>query len=157
MSKEQKTVSKYKHAFLQLLSIITLYGSAIALLTILFQSINIYIPDPLEPFRAAESAKSMIRFNTSVLIVMFPVYVWSIWYLQKLYDKDESKKDSKIRSFLINLTLLVAGLVLIGNLIALLNSFLAGELTTRFLLKIVSIFVVIGSVFAYYLVENRKE
>jgi hypothetical protein len=49
----------------------------------------------------------------------------------------------------------VAGAFLAGDLIALINTFLNGEVTTRFFLKVVVVFVLAGGIFWYYLEELR--
>ncbi|MFB6226117.1 MAG: DUF5671 domain-containing protein [Candidatus Paceibacteria bacterium] len=150
---EQK--SSIRDVFLHLLSIITLYGSVWALLTILFQIINIYIPDPLETYNRLESARRSIRFSLSVLIVMFPAYIWTLWFNNKKEQAEEWTKSTRTRSLLRNFTLFLAGLILLGSLVSVVNQFLNGELTTRFGLKILSIFSVIGSVFGFYLTKNK--
>lgn len=159
MSTKQKDENKssVKDIFLHLLSIITLYGSVFAVLTILFQVINIYIPDPAEQYFNLEGVKRVIRFSVSVLIVMFPVYIWTLWFSKKKEKSEEWNKSSRTRSLLRSFTLFLAGLILIGSLISTVNYFLNGELTTRFLLKILAIFIVIGSVFGYYLKNNNEE
>lgn len=159
MSTKQKDENKssVKDIFLHLLSIITLYGSVFAVLTILFQVINIYIPDPAEQYFNLEGVKRAIRFSVSVLIVMFPVYIWTLWFSKKKEKSEEWNKSSRTRSLLRSFTLFLAGLILIGSLISTVNYFLNGELTTRFLLKILAIFIVIGSVFGYYLKNNNEE
>ncbi|MFB6181922.1 MAG: DUF5671 domain-containing protein [Candidatus Magasanikbacteria bacterium] len=155
MNQEKDEKSSIKDVFLHLISIITLYGSVWALLTILFQLINIYIPDPLETYNRLESSKRTIRFSLSVLIVMFPAYVWSLWFNRKKEQAKEWVKSTRARSLLRNFTLFLAGLILLGSLISVINQFLNGELTTRFGLKILSIFSVIGSVFGFYLTKNK--
>lgn len=155
--KNQSKPSTAKDIFLHLLSVITLYGSVIALVTILFQLINIYLPDPASSRYAIEGAKSSIRFSISALVVMFPIYIWSVWYLTKMRNKDEWNKNEKVRSWLINFTLFVGAIVLIITLISLINSFLNGELTLRFGLKLLSLAAVVGSVFYYYLSLAKRE
>lgn len=54
------------------------------------------------------------------------------------------------------LTVFVAALIVIGDLVALINTFLEGELTTRFILKVLTIFFIAGSVFSHYYFELRE-
>ena len=65
-------------------------------------------------------------------------------------------KALRIRKWLIYLTLFLSALVLIGDLVVLVNGLLQGELTTAFILKVVSVFVVIGGIFLYYLWDVRR-
>ena len=66
-----------KDVFIHLLAIIALYASATAFLIMLFQYINVLIPDILERgYYQFQSYYSSIRWAISSLIVIFPVYVW---------------------------------------------------------------------------------
>lgn len=149
--KNSNNSSNAKDVFLHLLSIITLYGSVIALITVLFQLVNIYLPDPTSSRYAVESAERLMRFSVSSLIVMFPIYIWSVYYINKMSSQAEWIQNEKVRSYLINFTLFVGAIVMIVSLVSLINSFLNGELTLRFGLKLLSLFIVVGSVFYYYL------
>ena len=55
------------------------------------------------------------------------------------------------------LTLFVAASVLIGDFITLVYNLLGGELTTRFMLKVLTIAVIAGTIFFYYLPDLRLE
>ena len=138
-----------KDIFLQLLAIVTLYGSAGGVLALLFQFINIRVPDPLS-YGSIESARWAIRFAVSSLVVVFPVYIWVLRSLSRAYAAEPERKEIRIRKWLVYFTLFAAGLIIMGDVVALVNSFLNGELTTRFLLKVLSVFVVAGAVFWYY-------
>lgn len=146
-----------KDVFLHLLAILTLYGSAIAFTTLLFQYINILIPDPLEynPY-TRDSAYSSIRWAIASLIVIFPAYIATGWFLNKNYIHFPEQRNLKIRKWLIYFTLFAAALIIMGDLVALIYNLLQGELTLRFFLKISTIFFVAGSIFSYYLWDLRR-
>ena len=55
------------------------------------------------------------------------------------------------------LTLFLAASILIGDLISVVYNFLGGEITIRFLLKVLTVALISGGVFAYYLVELRAD
>jgi hypothetical protein len=57
----------------------------------------------------------------------------------------------------VNLTLFLAAVTIISDLVALVNRFLEGEITTRFILKALVVLVVVGSVFSYYFWDLRRE
>jgi len=145
-----------KDVFLHLLSIITLYVSSGALITLFFQYINILIPDKLQPIFFTGVAGG-IRFSMASLIIVFPVFIFSCWMLNNEYKSEPGKRELKIRKWLVYFTLFVAGGIIIGDLVSLVNSFLGGELTMRFVLKILSILLVVGSVFFYYLKDLKNE
>ncbi|RJQ14513.1 hypothetical protein C4553_00350 [Candidatus Parcubacteria bacterium] len=147
-----------RDVFLYLFSIVALAISAVAFGTLLFQYINIYFPDPLtDYYRPISSYFSPIRWSLASLVVIFPLYIWVLRFLQKDWVLHPEKRELRIRKWLLYLTLFVASLIIIGDLIALIFNFLEGELTLRFLLKILSIFFIAGSVFFYYLWNLRHE
>jgi hypothetical protein len=55
------------------------------------------------------------------------------------------------------LTLFLAACTLMGDLIGAVYTFLGGELTARFLLKVLTVGLIAGTVFAFYLVELRAD
>jgi hypothetical protein len=152
---EQKTSPK--DVFLHLLAILTLYASAGSLVALLFQYINVLLPDPLEFNRyVLESAYSAIRFSISSLVVIFPLYLWAGWLLNKEFDREPQKRELRIRKWLIYFTLFAAALIIAGDLVTLINRFLEGELTLRFALKVLAVLLVAGSVFGYYLADLKN-
>lgn len=144
-----------KDFFFYLGAMVTLYVSAVALITLLFQYINILFPDELEFAYTVDAFSSAIRFSMATLIVVFPLYVFLTRRVNTELRKHSEKRELGIRKWLIYVTLFVAGATLAGDLIALINTFLEGELTARFALKVLTIFVVIGAVFMYYLYDLR--
>jgi len=141
-----------------LLAIITLVVSAVSFGMLVFQYINIYFPDVLSDYYVGKSAYlGTIRNSLAFLIVVFPVYVWVSRFLRRDMEANPEKKELKIRKWLLYLTVFAAGLVIIGDLVALLNTFLEGEVTARFILKVLTIFFIAGSVFYYYFKELRSD
>lgn len=138
-----------RDVFLYLLSTITMGISAIAFGTIIFQVINIYLPDVLQ-FENIEGAKSGIRWAIASLIVVFPVYVWVMNFLEKDLAAFPDKRELKIRKWLLYFTLFAASIVIIVDLITLIFNFLQGELTLRFFLKVVAVLFISSSIFVYY-------
>jgi hypothetical protein len=143
---------------MHLLAMVTLYGSAGSFSAIVFQYINLAVPDTLEmaQYFSPENARDIIRNSLSFLIVLFPVYIATSWYLHKSYLTDVSTRNLRVRKWLIYFTLFVAALIIIFDLVALMNTLLNGELTLRFFLKIVTVFFVAGSIFGYYIWDLKK-
>ena len=146
-----------KDVFIHLLAIIALYASATAFLIMLFQYINVLIPDILERgYYQFQSYYSSIRWSISSLVVIFPVYVWAGYYLNKIYFLEPEKRNLRIRKWLLNFTVFAAALIIIGDLVALIYNFLGGDITSRFVLKIAAVFFVAASVFFYYFWELKS-
>lgn len=137
---------------------IALYGSAVSFTAVVFQYINLAVPDIIEQaqYFSAENARDIIRRSLSFLIILFPVYVVTAWHLQKIYKKHPEKLGLWVRRWLTYLTLFIASLIIIFDLVALVNKLLDGELTPRFFLKVLVILFVAGSIFGYYIWDLKK-
>lgn len=143
-----------KNFALQLGALIALYISLSSLLVLLFGIINIAFPDELDTAYAYESAQQSIRFSIAMLIVSFPTYL----VLTRLVNKTRRKEGGAyltLTRWLIYLSLLIGGGVLLGDLVAVINTFLNGEITVRFILKALSVFVVVGAAAYYYALDAR--
>jgi hypothetical protein len=145
-----------REAFMYVLMFVTLFLSAYNLGDLLFSVINRQFPDPASP-RTNDFILSSIRWSLSSLIVAFPIFLWVSWMLIRLMRRDPTKRASKIRWRLTYVTLFVAACVLIGDIITVIYSFLGGELTTRVVLKVITVAAIAGTVFGYYVPDLRLE
>jgi len=139
--------------FLYLLVTVTLYISVVGGLILLFQFINLAFPDPLD---YAMGIRDSIRWGAAMLTILFPVFAFTTRFLHRDLVHFPEKAEYRIRKWLLYLTVFVAALVVIGDLITLLYNFLNGDLTIRFLLKIVAVGLVSGLVFGYELFDVRR-
>jgi hypothetical protein len=138
-----------KDFFLHIGAIAALYVGVVALLNLLFTVINSAFPQ-VDQYNYYNS--SSLSLPVATLIVVFPLFLFLSNLLQKGYAVDPVRKDYAVRKWLIYITLFIAGGVLAGDLITLIYFFLDGrELTIGFLLKVLSVLVVVGSVFGYYI------
>lgn len=142
-----------REAFLYLLLFTALFLSAFHLGAILFELIDKAFPDPS---RAGFSATE-VRWSVSYVIVSFPLYLFLTVRQERELRRDPAQRASKVRKWLTYLTLFVAAGFLVGDLVALIFHFLEGELTVRFLLKVLVVATLAGTVFGYYLRDLRKE
>lgn len=141
---------------MQLGSILGLYISVFAVGALVFQIINIYFPDVLS-YEYGYYARQGLRWPLSILVVIWPLLLWLNSYIQKDLEKHPFKRGLKTRKWLLYFTVFVATLVIVGDLVTLIFRFLSGELTVRFLLKIVSVLAIAGGVFVYYGWNIRKD
>lgn len=149
---DTKTKLTPKDFVLYALMMFTLVANISAFLVLLFQYINYLYPDPLQyvdPYSGA------MRFSIATLLVMFPIFLALTRITNQDIRKHPEKKELPFRKWLIYIALLVGGLTLVFDLIALINSFLGGDLTMQFALKVLAIFVVVGGAFTYYLLLLR--
>lgn len=143
-----------RDAFLYLLAFITLALWTQALGEMGFIFIDYFIPDTLEPYYREPSLQ--VAFCLSRLIVAYPVYLLLMRQLNKELARYREKYYSGVRKWLTYLTLLVVSLIIIGTLIAFLSSFLQGELTLRFVLKVLVIITIDGGILMYYSAWLRR-
>lgn len=146
-----------KDVFLHILSIGAMWASAAGFITLCFQYINKFIPDALSQNFYSSGVNDSIRWGVASLTVIFPAFVYISWLLEKSYAKNQEKRSLKTRRWLIYFTIFAASIVLIGDLVVLIYNFLNGDLSIKFILKIIIILFVAGSVFFYYLWNIRNE
>jgi hypothetical protein len=160
---EDATASKEKaspkHVFLHLFVIIMLYYSTVNFLILMFQYINRWIPDQLAQtdYYQLMYSSSLIRFALASLIIVFPVFIFTSRYMQKVYAESPAVKEMRTRKWLIYFTLFIAALVIIGDLVRIILTFLQGEMTSRFILKAVSVLIVAAAIFFYYIRDLKQE
>lgn len=142
-----------REAFVYLVLFAMLYTSAYHLAQLFFQIIDRAFPDPADP--AGDYTRQAIRWSVSSLIVAFPVFVYVSRMTNRDVRADPNKRESKVRRWLTYMTLFLAASFLIGDFITLVYNVLGGELTTRFVLKAVTVAVLAGTTFGYYLSELR--
>lgn len=152
MSKE--TSHTARNFVLQLGSLVALYITLSALIALIFGIITLAYPDDLFVYRY-ESATDGIRFAIAMLIVFFPTYLIITRYVNKVRRSQSEGAYLGLTRWLIYLSLLVGGGILLGDLVAVIWNFLNGELTTPFMLKALTVLVVIGSAFVYYVLDAR--
>lgn len=154
---ENKPKTSPKDFFLHILAMVALYVGAGSFVTLIFQYINVIFPDILEKGSYyARSAYNAIRWAISVLMVVFPAYILTSWYLEKSYARNPEKRNLKIRRWILYFTIFAAAIIILADFVALVYNFLGGELTVRFVLKSFTIFAVAGAVFGYYFYDIRK-
>ena len=144
-----------KDFFLSVGMIVALYASAISLLTVAFQAINVLFPDALDYY--ANGNTSALRAGVSALVVGFPLYLVLSRTIYRDLASTPDKRELWIRRWLVYLTLFVAGITLAVSIIMLVNTFLEGEITRRFILKILSVALVASAIFRYYIFDLHRD
>lgn len=151
---ETQTKTSAKDFFINLGAIIALYVVVISLLNLLFTVINNAYPQIGYTYYGSQS----ISMPVATLIIFFPIFILLMWLMERSYVVEPEKKNLGVRRWLTYITLFVAGLTLAGDLVTVLYYFIDGqELTTGFILKILSVFVVILIVFLYYISDIRNK
>jgi hypothetical protein len=142
--------------FKYLLLFTTLYLSAYHLGSLFFTFIDRGLPDPADRF-TEQWARDSMRWATASLVIAFPIFLFISRHIQSAIARDPIKRLSPIRRWLTYLTLFIAASILIGDLTTLVYNFLGGELTIRFILKVLVVGAIAGTVFGYYLGDVSRE
>ena len=149
-----KPHSSPKDVFLHILMIGSLYVSTFMFSSLWFDYVNFWFPDKLNYYYS--SILEGILVGTSTLIVVFPVYLLTAWLLEKEIKSEPEKRELSVRKWLVYLTLFVAAIAIIVEVVRLVYNFLSGELTTNFFLKIFIVLVVAVVTFGYYLWDAKR-
>lgn len=147
-----------REAFVYLVLFSTLYVSAFSLGSLLFELINRAFPDPsVDPARALAMSREVIRWSISLLVVTFPVFAFVTWSNDRALRADPTRRLSDVRRWLTYLTLFVAAAFLIGDVTGVVYNLLGGEITTRFVLKVVTVAAIGAAVFAHLVRGLRQD
>jgi hypothetical protein len=152
------TTASMRDALLHVLMFFTLLVSCWNFGSLVFEFIDRAFPDPaMRNAYAYGSTLEAIRWDLSSLIVAFPLFLVLSWRVSLGIRRDPTKRASKTRRSLTYIMVFVGALTLIGDVITLVYNFLGGELSTRFLLKVLTVALIAGTVTAYYLADLRSE
>lgn len=139
--------------FLWLGAIAALYASVTAFIVLLFEYVNYAFPDPLDGY--VDPLGGAVRASMATLIVGVPLTVILLRRIRLGITREPGKAHLWIRRWALMLTLFIAAATVAIDLVVIVNAFLSGELTTRFLLKAVVILLVAGGVFLHFLADAR--
>lgn len=145
-----------RDAFLYLLLFATLYVTAIQLNNMLFSFIELAFPAPGNDYEVARAGRS-IRWATASLIVAFPLFLALSMKLRREIRQEPARRLSSVRRWLIYLTMLVAAGFIIGDAITLVYNLLNGDLTVRFVLKVLVVAAITGTIFGYFMQTTRRD
>jgi uncharacterized protein YacL len=141
--------------FIYLLILVTLGMNAFALGGLLFDLINHHIPDAAA--NEYHYRNSSVSWAIAQLVVAFPVFTWLMRLVQRDVDNHPEKRESLIRKLMIYLILGITAIVSLGDLIAVLTTFLEGEITWRFTAKALVVLGISMLIFTGYLFEMRRD
>jgi len=133
-----------------------LYVSTISLISLLFEIINALFPDQITNGYYYDYYSGGMRLAIASLIIIFPVYLIVASYIHRYLTTYPDRRDVAVRKWLTYLTLFLTGAVVVIDLVVLVNTFLGGEVTSRFVWKVLAVLFVSGSVYAYYFYDLKK-
>ncbi len=136
-----------REAFLHLVLFTALGLSAYYFGALVFELIDTAFPDATERARSFRWHEHDVRFAVSTLVVAFPLYLAMAWKT----GSDAARWVSGARKWLTYIALFIASTVIVGDLIGLIYQYLAGDLTVRVGLKLLTVGLIAGAIFLYYL------
>ena len=145
-----------KEAFLFLLLFSTLFTWMFSLGSVTFDLLNLWLPLPGQGELVPHWITSL-RSSIASVLVAFPLFIFIDHLTSKEACRNPGQRISPIRRWLTYLTLFAAASAIVSDLITLTLTFLEGELTLRFLLKVAVVAILAGSTFAYYLTQLRRD
>ncbi|MDP3836855.1 MAG: DUF5671 domain-containing protein [bacterium] len=145
-----------KYAFYYLLSLAALIFTAVSVQMIVFGIIDRTVTDAIA-FNSYDSVDSQLRFAISALFIAAPIYYFLSRLIIKGLRKKELEMESPLRRWLTYLIILVAAVIILGVFVSVINNFLSGEMTSRFILKATSMLVMAAAVFSYYFYDMKRK
>ena len=154
MEKQENNTAKF--AFYYMLSLIALIFTALAAGMIVFQIINKNIVDVIIQ-RASDFSPDQLKFAISALIISAPIFYVATWQIYKNLFSGAFSRDANVRKWLTYFVLLVSSVVMLGWLIAIVNNFLDGELTIKFILKAATAIGIAAAIFTFYYYDIKRD
>ena len=140
-----------RDVFVYALLFTALTFTAIYLINLVHGILDLALPDPADRSNAEARAIYRIRWAIATLIVSTPLYVWMTIFTGRQNAKQVGEKRSLVRRWLTYLALFASALTFFGDITYVLERFLEGEFTLRFLLKALTVGAVSASIFFFYL------
>ncbi len=143
-----------REAFLFLMLYATLYTAAFSLGSVLFDLINLALPQAGE---IAHRSIVSLRYGIASVVVAFPIFLFMCRVIARDSSHDPGQRISPVRRWLTYLTLFVAAVSIIADSITLIVRLLEGDITLRFGLKAAVVAILAGGAFLYYLGDLRRD
>lgn len=139
-----------------MLSLVALIFMSVSTGMIIFQIINKHIADFVDQYGISYSSEQL-KFAISALIISAPIYYLTTRQIFKNLFSGELDKNCYERKWLTYFILLIASIVMIGWMIAVINNFLGGEFTLKFILKAITALGISAIIFTFYLYDIKRE
>ena len=146
-----------KDAFLYLLAFITLGIWTVQLGALFFAVIDRTFPNPALDLPNTTWMTISMANELASIIVAFPLFLLVTASIVRAVQRQPERLESSARKWLTYIALVITASVMIGDVVTFLAYFLRGDLDTRFVLKVITVLVIAGLVFGYYLDSLRRE
>ncbi len=144
-----------RDSFIYLMSFVTLYVVVTAIIVLYYMFLDFLFPDPGWELANVDAFLDVVRYAIAAVIVAFPLFLILSQILERLVRRTPDSHKQPVARWLTYLTMFLAAAVMMGDLITLLFYFLDGSVTTRFVLKVVVLFVIAEVILSYYYLTPR--
>ena len=144
-----------KYAFYYLLSLVSLVFVSISAGLVAFAIIDKTVADALM-IGSYYNHDGQLKFAISALLIAAPIFYLVSRLIARGLKKEDLPITSGVRRWLTYFILFVSSMIILGVFISVINNFLSGELTSRFILKAATIFIISGLVFSYYFYDIKR-
>lgn len=144
------------YAFLSLGVLISLITSVSSFLNLAFEILNKKFPDVLNAtyqYGYASSQFEAARTSLAMLIIMFPTFLVLAYFWKKKEKKGLGQYDEVMRKWLSYIVIFLSILIVVVDLIILVKYFVSGEITIRFILKVLIAIIGAKIILCYFVPE----
>jgi uncharacterized membrane protein len=134
-------------------AVIALYGTVISLVTLLFEYVNMTFPDSQAYY--GDVYGGAVRAAMAGVIVLVPTLLILLRIIRKIIAEEKGKAEIWVRRWALVLTIFIAIVVVLIDLITLVTTFLGGELSVRFGLKTLVVLLIASGVFMHFLADLK--
>ena len=132
----------------------SLVASVVSFLSLVFETLNHAFPDVLSGTYSYDYES--MRSSLAVLIILFPAFLILSRVWTKMSAGGLSRGDAAIKRWMIYLVLFLASLVVVIDLVTLVRYFISGEITVRFITKVIVMLGTSALLGGYYFRELSK-
>ncbi len=149
-------------AFEHVLMFISLYVFSLASSLLLHTFVDKWIPRINEYGQITDQVvvqvqSYMVRGFLASIIVSYPIFAALFLHLTKRTKQNPNLRSLKARKILIYLTLVIAFVVTITNVINAVYKFLSGNINLNFILHLAIAIAINGLIFVYYLTQVKED
>lgn len=156
----QKTKTGPGFFFLSLGVLIALVTSVVAFLNLAFETLNFKFPDVLNAtYQYGYNSYNFDGARTAIamLIIFFPILLVVMHYWRRQAKQGLKNFDEILRKWMLYVVLFLSALVIAIDLVTLVRYFVSGEITTRFILKVLVALLVAVFVGVNFILELRHQ
>jgi hypothetical protein len=144
--------------FLSIGVLVTLITSVVSFLNLVFSALDKKFPDVLNAtyqYGYSSYDYESIRMSLATLVIFFPIFLVVSYFWNKNKARVLSMIDEVIRKWMVYIILFLSSLVIAIDLVTLVKYFVSGEITNRFIFKVVVVLLVALFVGIYHIFELK--